>query len=337
MKFSRNFLITALAFCVVLGISSSFIVLIRQNQQRELRAAVLEIGDAHAHTLESQLNRSLSATFALASILRQTGEIQDFDALAGEMIETYGGITNLQLAPGGVVQQIYPLAGNEAAIGHDLLNDPNRRTEALATIAARELTLAGPFELIQGGTAVIGRLPVFLPDENGEEQFWGFVNVLIDLSDLLATAHLEQLTDAGFAYQISRQNPDTGQPEQFAQSGSAPLADPVSLPIQVANGIWQLQIAPQDGWQRPPILEAAFALLTALVVAGLVDANGRHRQLLATANQKLAAEVGEKEQIQQALKKVNEELEQRVEARTLEKRITVSQLEKEIAEREEAE
>ncbi len=57
------------------------------------------------------------------------------------------------LAPNGVVTQIYPLAGNEAAIGHDLLNDPRRRTEARAAIESRKLTLAGPFRLIQGGIA----------------------------------------------------------------------------------------------------------------------------------------------------------------------------------------
>ena len=85
------------------------------------------------------------------------------DPIATEMINNYRGISNLQLAPNGVVTQIYPLGGNEAAIGHDLLNDPRRRIEAQAAIESRKLTLAGPFTLVQRGMGVIGRLPVFVP------------------------------------------------------------------------------------------------------------------------------------------------------------------------------
>ncbi len=336
MKPGRKFLITALTFLVVLGISGSFVVLIRQNQQAALRAAVSEIGDSHAHSLETQLGRSLSATFALASVLRQAGEIQDFEALAAEMIDTYDGITNLQLAPNGVIQQIYPLAGNEAAIGHDLLNDPAQRTEALAAIESRELTLAGPIELIQGGTAVIGRLPVFLPDESGQEQFWGFANVLIKLSDLLAAGNLEQLTEVGYGYEISRLHPDTEQPEIFARSGTIALEEPVSIPIKVPNGHWQLAIAPQGGWQDFPILEAVFAILMALVVAGLMIQIMRNAVMLAETNVQLAREAREREQAQLALKETNEVLEQRVRERTAELETTVSQLEQEIAKREEA-
>ena len=112
-------------------------------------------------------------------MLHLYGEIQNFDALADNIIANYGGISSLQLAPQGIVTQIYPLEGNEKAIGHNLLKDPARRTEALKTIQSRKLTLAGPFELIQGGKAVIGRLPVFSADKDGTDNFWGFTIVLI--------------------------------------------------------------------------------------------------------------------------------------------------------------
>ena len=39
----------------------------------------------------------------------------------GELIlERNQIISNVQLAPGAIVQYIYPLAGNESAIGHNL-------------------------------------------------------------------------------------------------------------------------------------------------------------------------------------------------------------------------
>lgn len=157
----RPLILSSVVFFLVLGVAGSIIYLSERHRGEQQSKTLREIGTAQARLLERQLDRSLSSTFALASVLRQNGKIDNFDALAAEIIKSYGGINNLQLAPNGVVTKIYPLAGNEAAIGHDLLNDPQRRTEALAAIESRKLTLAGPFTLLQGGVGVIGRLTVF--------------------------------------------------------------------------------------------------------------------------------------------------------------------------------
>jgi len=50
-----------------------------------------------------------------------------------------------------VIQHVAPLSGNEKALGLDLLSYPSQRTEATITRASGQLTLAGPFELVQGG------------------------------------------------------------------------------------------------------------------------------------------------------------------------------------------
>lgn len=174
MNQPRTLFLSVVTFLVVLAAGGAFITLAERRHADRHRHVVEEMGTAHAHLLEQQFTRSLSSTLALAAILREYGEIKNFDALAAEIIKSYGGINNLQLAPNGVVTQIYPLAGNESAIGHNLLNDPRRRTEALKAIESRTLTLAGPFNLVQGGMGVVGRLPVFFPDEVGGEKFWGF-------------------------------------------------------------------------------------------------------------------------------------------------------------------
>jgi sensor domain CHASE-containing protein len=115
--------LAAVTFVVVLAAGGAFITLAERRYADEHRHLAREMGAARAHLLERQFDRSLASTFALASILRQSGEIDNFDTLAADIIESHGGISSLQLAPNGVVTQIYPLEGNEAAIGHDLLND----------------------------------------------------------------------------------------------------------------------------------------------------------------------------------------------------------------------
>ncbi len=331
---------TAVAFFIALSMCTAFVYLVERNRQTQLRQAIAEVSAAQAYSLERQLNRSLSATYALAFILRQNKGIHDFDALAADMIANYGGISSLQLAPDGVVTQIYPLEGNEAAIGHDLLNDPNRRTEALETISSKELTLAGPFELVQGGVAVIGRYPVFLPDEEtGEERFWGFTIVLIGLPELLEATNLNQLSGHGFEYELSRQDPDTGERVIFDQSSDGVLRNSISYDIEVPNGRWALSIAPQNGWISPFFLsmELFLILFVSAMVAFIANQNIRHTEEISKSNELLTTEIDERKRAEAALKISNDELEHRVEERTAELSILIAQLEEQISERKEAE
>lgn len=45
-----------------------------------------------------------------------------------------------------------------------------------------EYTIAGPFELIQGGKGALLFDPIYLSDENGNQQFWGFSILVLDWS-----------------------------------------------------------------------------------------------------------------------------------------------------------
>ena len=55
--------------------------------------------------------------------VRQT----EFEDAAGAAAEGVPGVRGLALARNAVATHFFPLAGNEQAIGHDLLADPNRR------------------------------------------------------------------------------------------------------------------------------------------------------------------------------------------------------------------
>ena len=49
------------------------------------------------------------------------------------------------------LKDIYPLKGNEAAFGIDMLNNPARKHEANLAMKSGQYTIAGPYELNQGG------------------------------------------------------------------------------------------------------------------------------------------------------------------------------------------
>lgn len=234
-------------FLLSLCVGGLLIYFLETKREVETRSMATLLATTHAKTLERHLSHSLSATYALAAILKQNKTIQNFDSLARDLIDRYGGITNLQLAPNGIVSQIFPLEGHQRAIGHDL----NKKPYAIAAIKSKQLTLEGPIELIQGGVAVLGRYPVFLPNEKtGEDEFWGFTTALIELSKLLDGMNIHGLISRNYDFKLSHINSSIDQIVSFSKSGNEILEKPVSVEIQIPNGKWELSIAPKAGWHH---------------------------------------------------------------------------------------
>jgi len=274
------------------------------------RQAAAGVAARAALSLQQQIAGSLSATAAIAAVIRQHGEVEDFEPMAAELLRTYRGLANLQLAPGGVVRRIHPLAGNEGALGHDLFADPARRADAEATVRSRSLTMAGPFPLRQGGVGMVGRLPVFVPQRDGE-RFWGFVNALLKLPEVLAESRLDRLEAEGWAWSLSRATP--GGEEAIAGHGRLDQA-PVAFSVDVPNARWTLRLTPAGGW-RPAgghLVGWGVTLAAALAIAAGAFALARQperlrRQVaerteaLAAANRRLQDELAERHRVEEQL------------------------------------
>jgi len=238
------------------------------RQQREMQ--VRQLAMAVAHDLGGRLDRSLSAAIALSAVLRQGGgKVDHFSSLARELITEFGGITALQLAPGGKIAQVEPLAGNERVIGFSPLSDPVQGPEARRAIELRKLVLTGPFDLRQGGVGVVGRNPVFIRGDDGQEKFWGLVQVLIRVPDLLVMTRLDAIERAGLRYELWRMRPNDGERQVFARSSEQRLEHPVEIPIAVPNGQWMLSVAPDAGWysRLSLLIEGAIVVFVSLLGA----------------------------------------------------------------------
>lgn len=302
------------SFVVGMLVSGTTVLQFESNRMQNRRQEATDLTIQVADEIKNSLSRSLSSTYALAAVIRQSnGQIPQFPQLAKEMLDLYPGVGSLQIAPNGIISQIVPLQGNEKAIGHNLLADTTRNVEAIRALQTRSLTLAGPFELVQGGQATVGRLPVFLNKQGGAETFWGFSIALIRISDLLEVAKIERVVDRGFSYQLSHPNPHTGKSEVFSSSGKS-LASPVNQVIQVPNGRWTLSVEPVDGWYAPQVIFAEallvlfFSSTCAVVVWWLIRQPiilqrrvDQRTGELSKLNVKLQAEIVERRNVQEAL------------------------------------
>jgi PAS domain S-box-containing protein len=313
---NRILITTLAAFMVSMLLGVAVVVIVENYRLQNRQKTVSDLTSQIADNIHDHLNRSLSATYALAAIIRQNqGHIKNFEPLAVEMLRLYGRINSLQLAPNGVISSIVPLEGNEKAIGHNILEDSKQNKEALLALKTRTLTLAGPFELIQGGRAVVGRLPVYIPDTDGTDRFWGFTSALVRIPEVIKSAALKKLVDTGYHYELSRIHPDSGERDIFARSTVTALRSPIHHSIEVPNGTWTLSVEPVGGWLSPLVIagEITVALFVSALVALMLHTlykqplilqqkvQERTRQLYET-NQKLSSEMAERTHAEEALR-----------------------------------
>ncbi|OHC75811.1 MAG: hypothetical protein A3G18_12700 [Rhodospirillales bacterium RIFCSPLOWO2_12_FULL_58_28] len=204
--------------------------------------------------LEAALNSRLTLVHGLAAFAKvyPTFSEDDFYIFATDLMVNHQDIRSLQLAPRAVVTYIHPLKGNEAAKGHDLLADPARREAAERAIAERKFVIAGPVKLKQGGEALIGRNPIYVPAGNGapgEERFWGFSIILIDLDPLLKAGGV--IDGSGKMRYALRGKDGLGASGAVFFGDQAVFdADSVKLDISLPHGSWQLAGLPNGGWTK---------------------------------------------------------------------------------------
>ena len=127
-----------------------------------------------------QLVRGLVATIATEPYMGQ----QRFAALASNVVGENSQLRNIAGAPDLVISLMYPMEGNEKAVGLDYRKNPAQRAAALRARDERALVLAGPVDLRQGGQGFIGRFPVFVKSGHGGERFWGIVSAVVDVQRL---------------------------------------------------------------------------------------------------------------------------------------------------------
>ena len=131
----------------------------RRNQERDRMGYVASaIG---AETYEFMLSEMSKTRVLEAYLIQTSGDYSDFGRVAHVLLrEDY--VRNVLFAPDGIVDGVFPLEGNEDVVGLNMYGDGAGNLEAQAAIEKEALYIAGPFQLIQGGLGIAGRLPVFL-------------------------------------------------------------------------------------------------------------------------------------------------------------------------------
>ena len=258
------FLLTlVVVFTVVWGIN--------QNQVKREKLKASYTAESTVSRVESQLSKYLAESDMVKRILEKgyTLDNDRFDSLAALMQENEDVIEARELAEDGVVSRIYPMEGNEAAMGLDMLENPARKKEARLAMESGEYTIAGPYELVQGGMGALLFDPVYTTDGNGEKKFWGFSILVMNWDNFLREVELNKLEEAGYDFQIWKKDLYTGEKIVIDESEKLDLKNSLEVACTVPNDTWYFEIVPENGWIS--VSQGLFGVLISVAVAVLMS------------------------------------------------------------------
>lgn len=293
-----------------------------QRFSEQQRSDVLNQLSAARARLEAALNQRLFLTrglLAYVSTINPDITQNEFERLSSVLVEDQQGIEFLALYKDNIVSHLYPLKGNEDAIGFNPMTIPEERDAIERAIQSRQTVFAGPLQLEpKKNWGFISRTPIFLtpPDQPPQSgRYWGLVGIGFDRNTLFQEAGLLNLSTK-LQYGIRGKDGlgETG--DLVFGDASIFQQNPVRLEVTLPNGSWQLAAIPDNGWaSTAPISKWLWiggglsALLAGVLVYILVSEPVRLQKAVQRATIALRRS-------QDALQHANEELETRVEKRT---------------------
>ncbi len=234
-----------------------------------------------------QLVRGLGAAVMAEPNLDQ----RRFEEIAAPLFSTTNELRNIGAAPDMVIRMTYPLAGNEKSIGLNFLTHPTQSASAKKARDENRIVMAGPLNLVQGGTGLIARMPLYLykgahPDLN---KFWGLLSVVLDVDKVYQNSGLLDLTQTHHVM-MRGQDGLGAQGETFFGSPEIINFDPVSFEIIFPGGRWVMYVVPKAGWNPPAasywpvrlaiILIAALFLFSIFLSKRIISAQQESEQRL---------------------------------------------------------
>ena len=245
-------------------------------------------GKYMAQITEKRVRARLDQYIMLSELLGNyisAGENLDentFSELAEKIPNEDGVIKAFELAPEGIVTDIYPKQGNEGAFGLDMLQEHERKKDAILAKKSGKYTLGGPYQLKQGGTGALLFNPVYQDNNSEQDEFWGFVILVIDWDRFIGEINLDYLSDADFCYRIWTYDRDSSDRIILAESQSDMPDNILTVECTVPNNTWYFDIIPSRGWipRSYWIMCIAISYIFSLLIATVfyLTSSKKHRE-----------------------------------------------------------
>lgn len=242
----QNLWVLLLCLFISLVVTGVFYHSVKQHSDEQIR----HISSYYAERTGSFINGVFHKTDILTAVVKLNNGYMDeeiFNNLAPFVYSGNSGIRALMYMPKGVVTLSYPRAGNEAVMGKDFFKIPERSNDLWLAVNTKSIALSGPYHLIQGGLGLVARNPIFLTSRGGQETFWGFAAVVLDLPNALEAVGLGQLPGSGYDFQLYSIN-ENGDYIVIEGNPKLDVSKAVTNKIQVPHHYWTLAVRELNPW-----------------------------------------------------------------------------------------
>lgn len=264
----KKTIVPLIVFLVGICLLSVFTYNTNVQIQKDRRTIAKLNAVTYGQRIENDIENGIEITDTLKQLLiNGNGQIINFSKVA-ENLMSYS-IQSVQLAPNGVVTEIYPEEGNEAG-KIDLLKD-SYRGEISNYAKDHNITITqGPIELKQGGSGLVVRNPIYLKDKNGQEYFWGFTIVILRVPEIFEDS-TNALSKFKYNYRLSREASVLDKKYVEVDANCDKMIRPVTYNLTVGKEKWKLEIMPRAGWSNSTTLYLIFfgGLSLVLLLTGL--------------------------------------------------------------------
>lgn len=242
----NSYIVGMISFTVAL----IFGIIVNSYTEKEQKANATYTAKSTVRRIKSQLDQYVVISDFLENTINEGYPLNqnEFSKLA-EMIPNENGVVKaFEIAPGGIVSTVYPEDGNEIVQGLDLLSISVGHNGASLAKNTNEYTLGGPYQLKQGGIGALLFNPVYQKDASGNENFWGFVVLVIDWNRFIDQIGLDKLNDASYNHEIWKSDGDFSNRFVLAQSEEPLSKRCLTVECDIPNYMWYFEIEPKDGW-----------------------------------------------------------------------------------------
>lgn len=218
-----------------------------RSNYKQVRNVTALNAATYAERLQNDMNRGVAITDTLEEIaISENGKIDNFQKVARDLMADF--IQSIQIAPDGVVTDIYPEAGNEAG-KIDLMNDESRGEICRYGRDKNIVTMQGPFDLKQGGQGIAIRNPVYLEGADGSPVFWGFTIVIIRVPEIF-TESIQALTKFGYDYSLTKTVSPLSDDTEIVSSSGNIMKNPITFEFEFCGSLFDFEVMPADGWSH---------------------------------------------------------------------------------------
>lgn len=201
--------------------------------------------------LEGEINGNISVLRSLKAEIAANpymGQVT-LERLAVELLRDNQQIKHIALAPDLVVKNIFPLQGNERALGLDYSVNEEQSDSVMKSVRENKIVISGPLTLVQGGEALVARTPVYLGGE-ADLKLWGIVSVVINYDTLLESSGIVSEQN-DFSLSIRGRDGTGSAGAVFLGSGTLFEKDALLTTVNLPLGSWQMALLPKQGWSAP--------------------------------------------------------------------------------------